>query len=162
MRNIYIFISALTFISCDLGDNYSGFVQDNDAKSEIVVKLADSYLAGNFDIAREYFTPDGKHLFNNLEFDVDGIIEGYNSHSLIFKDIKHNDREVYTGYFTDGSVETFHDFNWSATSIITGKEYNYPWHCRWVWDGDKIASTTCYVDPAAIFEEAAIYAESQN
>ena len=41
MRNIYIFISALTFISCDLGDNYSGFVQDNDAKSEIVVKLAD-------------------------------------------------------------------------------------------------------------------------
>ena len=113
----------LTFISCDLGDNYSGFVQDNDDKSEIVVKLADSYLAGNFDIAREYFTPDGKHLFNNLEFDVDGIIEGYNSHSLIFKDIKHNDREVYTGYFTDGSVETFHDFNWSATSIITGKEY---------------------------------------
>ena len=96
MRNIYIFISALTFISCDLGDNYSGFVQDNDAKSEIVVKLADSYLAGNFDIAREYFTPDGKHLFNNLEFDVDGIIDGYNSHSLIFKDIKHNDREVYT------------------------------------------------------------------
>ena len=74
-----------------------------------------AYLAGNFDIAREYFTPDGKHLFNNLEFDVDGIIEGYNSHSLIFKDIKHNDREVYTGYFTDGSVETFHDFNWSAT-----------------------------------------------
>ena len=31
-----------------------------------------------------------------------------------------------------------------------------------VWDGDKIESTTCYVDPAAIFEEAAIYAESQN
>ena len=119
MRNIYILITALTFISCDLGDSYSGFVQDNDAKSEIVVKLADSYLAGNFDIAREYFTPDGKHLFNNLEFDVDGIIEGYNSHSLIFKDIKHNDREVYTGYFTDGSVETFHDFNWSATVSYT-------------------------------------------
>ena len=52
MRNIYIFITVLTFISCDLGDNYSGFVQDNDAKSDIVVKLADSYLAGNFDIAR--------------------------------------------------------------------------------------------------------------
>ena len=109
------------------------------------------------------FTPTDKEgIPISFEFDVDGIIEGYNSHSLIFKDIKHNDREVYTGYFTDGSVETFHDFNWSATSIITGKEYNYPCHCRWVWDGDKIASTTCYVDPAAIFEEAAIYAESQN
>ena len=130
------------FISCDMGDNYKGFVQDNDAKSATVVELADSYLAGNFDIAREYFTPDGKHFFNNLEFDVDGIIDGYNSHSLIFKDIKHNDREVYTGYFTDGSVETFHDFIWSATSIITGKEYNYPCHCRWVWEEDKISTTT--------------------
>jgi ketosteroid isomerase-like protein len=69
---------------------------------------------------------------------------------------------VYTGYFNDGSVETFHDFIWSATSIITGKEYNYPCHCRWVWEEDKITTTTCYVDPAAIFEESAIYAESQN
>ena len=93
---------------------------------------------------------------------VDGIIEGYNSHSLIFKDIKHNERKVYTGYYNDGSIQTYHDFNWSATSIITGKEYNYPCHCRWVWDEDKIISTTCYVDPASIFEEAAIYAESQN
>ena len=81
-------------------------------------------------------------------------------YSLIFKDIKHNDRKVYTGYFNDGSVQTFHDFNWSATSIITGKDYNYPAHCRWIWEEDKIISTTCYVDPAAIFEEAGIYAES--
>ena len=110
MKNIYFLIMTFIFISCDMGDNYKGFVQDNDTKSAIVVELADSYLAGNFDIAREYFTPDGKHFFNNLEFDVDGIIDGYNSHSLIFKDIKHNDREVYTGYFNDGSVETFHDF----------------------------------------------------
>jgi hypothetical protein len=162
MKNIYFLIMTFIFISCDMGDNYKGFVQDNDTKSAIVVELADSYLAGNFDIARDYFTPDGKHFFNNLEFDVDGIIDGYNSHSLIFKDIKHNDREVYTGYFNDGSVETFHDFIWSATSIITGKEYNYPCHCRWVWEEDKITTTTCYVDPAAIFEESAIYAESQN
>ena len=149
-------------ISCDMGDSFKGFVQDDDPKSATVVELADSYLAGNFDIAREYFTPDSKHLFNNLEFDVDGIIDGYNSHSLIFKDIKHNDREVYTGYFTDGSVETFHDFIWSATSILTGKEYNYPCHCRWVWEEDKISATTCYVDPTSIFEESAIYAESLN
>ena len=71
MKNIYFLIMTFIFISCDMGDNYKGFVQDNDTKSAIVVELADSYLAGNFDIAREYFTPDGKHFFNNLEFDVD-------------------------------------------------------------------------------------------
>ena len=162
MKRIFLLFTVLFLVSCNLEENIAGFFQDNDEKSDIVVKLADSYLAGNFDIARDYFTQDGKHYFNNLEFDVDGIIDGYNSHSLIFEDIKHNDRKVYTGTFTDGTVETFHDFVWSATSIITGKEYYYPCHCRWVWDEDKIASTTCYVDPTAIFEEAAIYAETQN
>ena len=142
MKNILLLIISITFLSCNQTVNNSGFVQNDDLKSEIVVKLADSYLAGNFDIARDYFKPDSKHFFNNLEFDVDGIIDGYNSHSLIFKDIKHNDRKVYTGYFNDGSVQTFHDFNWSATSIITGKDYNYPAHCRWIWEEDKIISTT--------------------
>ena len=160
MKNILLLIISITFLSCNQTVNNSGFVQNDDLKSEIVVKLADSYLAGNFDIARDYFKPDSKHFFNNLEFDVDGIIDGYNSHSLIFKDIKHNDRKVYTGYFNDGSVQTFHDFNWSAKWIITGKDYNDPAHCRWIWEEDKIISTTCYVDPAAIFEEAGIYAES--
>ena len=41
-------------ISCDMGDSFKGFVQDDDPKSATVVELADSYLAGNFDIAREY------------------------------------------------------------------------------------------------------------
>ena len=30
-------------ISCDMGDAYKGFVQDNDPKSATVVELADSY-----------------------------------------------------------------------------------------------------------------------
>ena len=131
-----------------------------------LILISSNCLANDFTMEQvgDNFTLTVTQTGNNhvLEFDVDGIIDGYNSHSLIFKDIKHNDREVYTGYFTDGSVETFHDFIWSATSILTGKEYNYPAHCRWVWEEDKISATTCYVDPAAIFEEAAIYTESQN
>ena len=53
----------------------------------------------------------GKHYFNDLEYDVDGIIEGYNFHSVLFENIKHNDRKIYTGYMNNGTVQTFHDFN---------------------------------------------------
>ena len=162
MKNYILLIVTLIFVSCDQTQSNAGVIQNDDSKSEIVVKLADSYLAGNFDMAREYFSADSKHYFNDLEFDVDGIIEGYNSHSLIFNDIKHNDRKVYTGYFSDGSVQTFHDFNWSATSIISGKEYYYPAHCRWVWEGEQIVKTNCYVDPAAIFAEVALYQETNQ
>ena len=126
MKKFLTLILGLVIVSCNQNQTNHGVMQNDDDKSLIVEKLADSYLAGNFDMAREYFSEDGKHYFNDLEFDVDGIIEGYNSHSLIFNDIKHNDRKIYTGYFSDGSVETFHDFNWSATSIISGKEYYYP------------------------------------
>ena len=106
MKNYILLIFALIFVSCDQTQSNAGVIQNDDSKSQIVVKLADSYLAGNFDMAREYFSTDSKHYFNDLEFDVDGIIEGYNSHSLIFNDIKHNDRKVYTGYFSDGTVQT--------------------------------------------------------
>ena len=124
MKKLLLSLISIAFISCQQPQNNLGVFKNNDSKSEVVVKLADSYLAGNFDMAREYFTPESKHLFNNLEFDVDGIIDGYNSHSLIFKDIKHNERKVYTGYYNDGSIQKYHDFNWSATSIFTGNEYN--------------------------------------
>ena len=40
-------------------DNNVGIIKNDDQKSLIIEKLADSYLQGNFDIAREYFKPEG-------------------------------------------------------------------------------------------------------
>ena len=162
MKNYILLIIALIFVSCDQTQSNAGVIQNDDSKSEVVVKLADSYLAGNFDMAREYFSTDSKHYFNDLEFDVDGIIEGYNSHSLIFNDIKHNDRKVYTGYLVMDLFRLFMTLIGQRTSIISGKEYYYPAHCRWVWEGEQIVKTNCYVDPAAIFAEVALYQETNQ
>ena len=163
-----LFFTSLLLLSCntntqsDKNDKSFGQIKNDDKKSEIVEELADSYLAGNFDIARDYFTQDSQHYFNDLVYDVDGIIEGYNFHSVIFDNIKHNDRKIYTGYFADGSIQTFHDFIWSAKSKISGEEYSYPCHCRWEWEGEKITKTNCYVDPTAIFKEFALYQEENK
>ena len=62
----------------------------------------------------------------------------------------------------NGTVQTFHDFNWSAKSKISGKEYYYPCHCRWEWESNKISKTSCYVDPTGIFAEVALYQEKIN
>jgi len=167
MKKLF-FILGLFMLSCNGNletqekNEAFGQIQNNDEKSKIIEKLSDSYLAGSFDIARDYFAADSKHYFNDLVYDVDGIIEGYNFHSIIFDNIKHNERKVYTGYFSNGSVQTYHDFIWSAKSKISGKEYFYPCHCRWEWEGDKISKTSCYVDPAAIFAEVALYQEKNQ
>ena len=100
MKNFvkYIIISLVIFSCQDASkkDNspLSGIINENDNKSKIVEKLADSYLQGNFNIAKDYFDPNGKHYFNNLEYDVNGIIDGYNFHSILFTDIKHNNRDI--------------------------------------------------------------------
>ena len=100
-KAIYLFATFI-FLSCaqktEQKDTSYGIIKNEDEKSKVIEKLADSYLAGNFDIARDYFTPESQHFFNYLVYDVDGIIEGYNFHSVLFNDIKHNDRKIYTGY----------------------------------------------------------------
>ena len=156
LLSLFVF-SCVSNVSSEQNNTSYGELQNDDEKSKIIVKLADSYLAGSFDIAREYFTPDSQHYFNDLVYDVDGIIEGYNFHSVLFDEIKHIDRKVYTGYFSDGAIQTYHDFVWSAKSKITGEVYSYPCHCRWEWEENKITKTSCYVDPAAIFAEIALY-----
>ena len=164
-KAIYLFATFI-FLSCaqktEQKDTSYGIIKNEDEKSKVIEMLADSYLAGNFDIARDYFTPESQHFFNDLVYDVDGIIEGYNFHSVLFNDINHNDRKIYTGYMSDGKIQTFHDFIWSAKSKISGKEYFYQCHCRWEWEGDKINKTSCYVDPAAIFAEVALYQEQNQ
>ena len=43
MKKLLILITLFGFISCDQSQNNLGFLQNDDSKSEIVVKLADSY-----------------------------------------------------------------------------------------------------------------------
>ena len=168
MKNLITYLlTGLIFLACQ--DNskkdtspLSGIINEKDEKSKIIEKLADSYLQGNFDIAKEYFAPDGKHYFNNLEYDVNGIIEGYNFHSVLFTEIKHNNRDIYTSYFNNGKVITYHDFLWTANSKLSGKSYSYPCHCRWEWKSDRISSTICYVDPTGIFYEVNLYQEKNQ
>ena len=168
MKNLITYLlTGLIILACQ--DNskkdtslLSGIINEKDEKSKIIEKLADSYLQGNFDIAKEYFVPDGKHYFNNLEYDVNGIIEGYNFHSVLFTEIKHNNRDIYTSYFNNGKVVTYHDFLWTANSKLSGKSYSYPCHCRWEWKNDRISSTICYVDPTGIFYEVNLYQEKNQ
>ena len=87
----------------------------SDEKSEAVRKLAQGYQDGNFEIAREYFTPDGKHYFKNIEYTTDEIIDGYNFHSVLYDNLKHVNPMITTMYYNNGEVYTNHWLDWSGT-----------------------------------------------
>ena len=67
MKQKILLIFSFVIFSCsqinEKKDNNVSIIKNDDQKSLIIEKLADSYLQGNFDIAREYFKPEGKALF---------------------------------------------------------------------------------------------------
>jgi len=89
MKQILSLIVAFMILSCQ-GVKIdpapmSGIIDESDEKTKVVKKLAQAYQDGNFDIAKDYFTEDGVHYFNNVEYTTEGIIEGYNFHSILFQ-----------------------------------------------------------------------------
>ena len=156
-----LLVLTLFFISCQNNTQdtspWSGRIDENDEKTAVVKKLAQAYQDGNFDIAKEYFTEDGIHFFNNIEYTTDQIIEGYNFHSVLYDDLKHVDPMITTMYYNNGEVYTNHWSGWTGKSKITGEVQNNTFHCWWQWEGNKIVSTKCYLDPTELMEEIALY-----
>jgi hypothetical protein len=75
---VTLLVLSTLIIGCQNGEvnaidsaPFSGTINQSDEKSEAVRKLAQGYQDGTFEIAREYFTPDGKHYFNNKEYTTD-------------------------------------------------------------------------------------------
>lgn len=155
-----LFLSTL-FISCKNIEidtaPWSGIINQSDEKSDAVRKLAQAYQDGNFDLAKEYFTADGTHFFNNVEYTTDEIIEGYNFHTVLYDDLKHVDPMVTTMYYNNGDIYTNHWSDWSGTSRITGDVQKNTFHCWWQWEDDKIIGTKCYLDPSELMQEIALY-----
>ena len=141
---------------------WSGITNENDEKSKIVEKLAKGYTEGNFEIARDYFTPDGTHKVNNDVYTVDEIINGYNFHSLLYDEIQHIDPVLTTVTYNNGEVYTNHWSDWSGKSKITGEVQKNTFHCWWQWDGDNIVATQCYFDTSDIMAETKLYQEQNS
>jgi len=166
MKQIITLSIAFLVLSCQGvkidSSPMSGTINQGDEKTAIVKKLAQAYQDGNFDIAKEYFTADGLHYFNNIEYTAEEIIDGYNFHSILYDDLKHIEPYITTMYYNNGDVFTNHWSDWSGKSKITGKVQKNTFHCWWQWEGNKIIATQCYFDTSDIEAETALYQEQNS
>ena len=125
-------------------------------------QLAQGYVNGKFEVAEEYFTEDGIHRVNDAEYSTEEIIAGYNFHSVLFDDIKHNDPWVTTMIYNNGQVFTNQWARWTGKSKISGDEYQIFFYCAWQWDDDKIMGTSCYFDTSVFENETKLYQAKIN
>ena len=63
-------------------------------------------------------------------------------------------------YYNNGEIYTNQWSDWSGKSKITGDIMKTTFHCWWQWEGDKIVSTKCYMDPKELMAEAGLYQEN--
>ena len=157
----FLFVSCNNSVNVDTSE-WSGITNQNDEKSKIVEKLAKGYTDGDFGIAKDYFTPDGEHKVNNDVYTVEEIINGYNFHSLLYDEMQHIDPVITTIKYNNGEVYTNHWSDWSGKSKITGELQKNTFHCWWQWEGDRIISTKCYLDPTELMEEIALYQKKMS
>ena len=167
MKKIFLQFTILFYlISCQNvkidSAPVSGTINESDEKTAIIKKLAQAYQDGNFDIAKDYFSEDGIHYFNNTRYNTEEIINGYNFHSILYDDLKHINPTITTMYYNNGEIYTNHWSDWSAKSKITGKIQKNTFHCWWQWEGNKIIGTKCYLDPKELMEEISLYQSKIN
>ena len=65
-------------------------------------------------------------------------------------------------YYNSGEIYTNHWSDWFGKSKITGEVQKNTFHCWWQWEGDKIISTKCYLDPTELMEEIALYQKKMS
>ncbi|MGB1713627.1 MAG: hypothetical protein ACPHEO_04400, partial [Flavobacteriaceae bacterium] len=92
MKKITYFLFTILLVSCQNATTdenpWNGIVTSDDEKTEIVRSLGEAYTQGKFEAASEYFTEDGKHYFNTIEYSTQEIIDGYNYHSVLWDSIQ--------------------------------------------------------------------------
>tara|TARA_B100000614_G_scaffold252446_1_gene265124 strand:+ start:74 stop:589 length:516 start_codon:yes stop_codon:yes gene_type:complete len=157
-----ILISSCQEKSVENDAPLSGIIDQENEKTIIVEKLAQGYVDGKFEIAEAYFTQDGVHRVNDAEYSTEEIIAGYNFHSVLFDNIKHNDPWVTTMIYNNGQVFTNQWARWTGTSKISGEEYQIFFYCAWQWYDDKIIGTSCYFDTTVFENETKLYQEKIN
>jgi len=162
MKKIIYLISLSILLSCNQSVKIdtaplSGIINQSDEKTKIVEKLEKAYTTGIFGLANEYFTPDGVHMVNDVVYTTEEIIKGYNFHSLLFDELKHNDPYITTMFYNNGNTFTNQWVHWSGVSKITGQSHELDFYYSWKWGKDKIVGTHCYFDTRMIEQEAGLF-----
>lgn len=162
MKKIIYYLAIGVLLSCDESIKIdtaplSGTINQSDEKTKIIEKLGKAYTTGTFELANEYFTPDGIHMVNDVIYSTEEIIKGYNFHSLLFDELKHNDPHITTMFYNNGNIFTNQWVHWSGVSKITGQSHELDFYCSWKWENDKIVGTHCYFDTRMIEQEAGLF-----
>ena len=155
MKKIILTVFVLTgMIGCqnpklDSPDNHemSGIIKGTDEYTENVKRFMSSYVENNMASAKDIFSENAVFYVNDAKLNIDDLIVGFSLGHQFFDNISHDNLDVATMYYNNGSVYTNVWYEWTANKKSTGEALSLKGYGWFKWKDGKVVEAYNAFDP---------------
>ncbi len=134
---------------------WSGIVDQNDPRTQYVLDMSAAYTSNDFGAWTEHIAEDAEVMVNDATMTRDEVIEAFSAGHNAFDGIAHEDLNVTTMLYNNGTVFTNMWYTWTATAKATGEALSVRGYCWMQWEGGKVIALYNAFDPTLYNEAAA-------
>lgn len=155
MKNLVLNAFVLTFLfgcqnpKLDSPDNHemSGIIKGTDNYTEDVKRFMNSYVENNMTSAKDIFSKNAVFYVNDSKLNIDDMIVGFSLGHQFFDNISHDNLDIATMYYNNGSVYTNVWYEWKANKKSTGEALNIKGYGWFKWNDGKVVEAYNAFDP---------------
>lgn len=157
MKKIFFVITVVIFtMSCqnqnlNSPDDHkmSGIIKGNDQHTKKVKKFMKAYVDNDISSAKDVFSSDAIFYVNDTKMTIEDMMEGFSVGHQFFDKIAHNNVDMATMYYNNGSIYTNTWYDWSGENNSTGEMLNIKGYGWFKWENGKVVEAYNAFDPTA-------------
>ena len=157
MKKFLFIITAVTItMSCqnqnlNSPDNHqmSGIIKGYDQHTKKVKKFMKAYVDNDMSSAKDVFSSDAVFYVNDTKMTIEDMIEGFSVGHQFFDNIAHNNVDMATMYYNNGSIYTNTWYDWSGENNSTGEMLNIKGYGWFKWENGQVVEAYNAFDPTA-------------
>ena len=134
---------------------WSGLVDQEDARTQHVLDMSAGYTSNDFGPWQAHIAEDAEIMLNDATMTRDEVIATFAAGHDAFDDIAHEDLNVTTMLYNNGTVFTNMWYTWTGTAKASGEALSIKGYCWMQWDGDKVIAIYNAFDPTRYNEVTA-------
>ncbi len=132
---------------------WSGVVDQNDPRTQYALDLSAAYTSNDFAAWMEYLAEDAEIMVNDATMNREEVIAAFSAGHDVFDGIAHEDLNVTTMLYNNGTVFTNMWYTWTGTAKASGEALSVKGYCWMQWEGDTVIALYNAFDPT-LYNEA--------
>ena len=134
---------------------WAGIVDQEDPRTQLVLDMSEGYCSNDFAVWEEHIAEDAEVMVNDAVLTRDEVIAAFSSGHDAFEGIAHEDLNVTTMLYNNGTVFTNMWYTWTGKARATGEAVAIKGYCWMMWEGDQVVALYNAFDPTRYNEALA-------